>query len=805
MAVFRVIVAGRFVVYQCTNPFSSKLRKFTEMKRMRERLALASSSARVDDLDYALEGLRASSSLAVLRRSALDVASLCADATERAQLFRSHGVLERIVAATETAAPSNDPLYAAALGAVLYALSHDTLLLSDDNLVGPLASSLLLRLAAFSSAAPSAEHGEVPPRQPDPWLPSPPMGRSELEPVWSRMCRLCVGAVKPDARCPAAMGELLELVRRLCTLGLAACARASPEACRRMRAHAALHALPAIIDEHVAAARPLPTSFPSHDEMYASLAILEAASFPAEAGRRVAGRSSGPSSAAIKEPHICRPGGRALDVLPVIRAAERAAALLYGLPEASAGVAGASSSATAFASPTAAAAAATTPTAPALPAPSPAVSSAPSSGSSVRRRATATAASRVTAPAAAAASAERVSPRGAKRRAAGDPMGICAAESSFEELRAAERPGTPSPGGGVAPVMRTYSRRNPSPAAARMPATVVTDLFDPKAFGSPAGPVSQPEASPAGAAPAAATTTAAAASPIQGAVKSAAVAPTATLAQAPAGPEAARRLLGHSLRTLVNLTHGSSAGCQAFLANGVPLAASVLSEELKGSARRNGLARHFDTALMAIGVLTNCLEMCPQDAPAVGAHPCMTTAERLDDDDERSHLGDDGSTRMDIDGDAGRAAEGIANCGTRLPLIALLARTLRALLTPVLAPAAPLAIDTDETGKEGAIAAAAAEAQGSEAAAAAEKLAMEREVFAAYTALLLGFVCRQHAPHARMALRGLHATSFGRVSKLLQSFLELQSEAHLIDDGSAATMSELVQWLTSAAPLAADE
>ena len=805
MAVFRVIVAGRFHVYQCTNPFSSKLRKFTEMKRMRERLALASSSARVDDLDYALEGLRASSSLAVLRRSALDVASLCADATERAQLFRSHGVLERIVAATETAAPSNDPLYAAALGAVLYALSHDTLLLSDDNLVGPLASSLLLRLAAFSSAAPSAEHGEVPPRQPDPWLPSPPMGRSELEPVWSRMCRLCVGAVKPDARCPAAMGELLELVRRLCTLGLAACARASPEACRRMRAHAALHALPAIIDEHVAAARPLPTSFPSHDEMYASLAILEAASFPAEAGRRVAGRSSGPSSAAIKEPHICRPGGRALDVLPVIRAAERAAALLYGLPEASAGVAGASSSATAFASPTAAAAAATSPTAPAPPAPSPAVSSAPSSGSSVRRRATATAASRVTAPAAAAASAERVSPRGAKRRAAGDPMGICAAESSFEELRAAERPGTPSPGGGVAPVMRTYSRRNPSPAAARMPATVVTDLFDPKAFGSPAGPVSQPEASPAGAAPAAATTTAAAASPIQGAVKSAAVAPTATLAQAPAGPEAARRLLGHSLRTLVNLTHGSSAGCQAFLANGVPLAASVLSEELKGSARRNGLARHFDTALMAIGVLTNCLEMCPQDAPAVGAHPCMTTAERLDDDDERSHLGDDGSTRMDIDGDAGRAAEGIANCGTRLPLIALLARTLRALLTPVLAPAAPLAIDTDETGKEGAIAAAAAEAQGSEAAAAAEKLAMEREVFAAYTALLLGFVCRQHAPHARMALRGLHATSFGRVSKLLQSFLELQSEAHLIDDGSAATMSELVQWLTSAAPLAADE
>ena len=782
------------------------------MKRMRERLALASSSARVDDLDYALEGLRASSSLAVLRRSALDVASLCADATERAQLFRSHGVLERIVAATETAAPSNDPLYAAALGAVLYALSHDTLLLSDDNLVGPLASSLLLRLAACSSAAPSAEHGEVPPRQPDPWLPSPPMGRSELEPVWPRMCRLCVGAIKPDARCPAAT-TMSQLVRRLCTLGLAACARASPEACRRMRAHAALHALPAIIDEHVAAARPLPTSFPSHDEMYASLAILEAASFPAEAGRRVAGRSSGPSSASIKASHICRPGGRELDVLPVIRAAERAAALLYGLPAASAGVAGASSSATAFASPTAAAAAATTPTAPPPPAPSPAVSSAPSSGSSVRRRATATAASGVTAPAAAAASAERVSPRGAKRGAAGDSMGICAAESSLEELRAAERPCTPSPGGGVAPVMRTYSRRNPSPAAARKPAAAVTDLFDPKAFGSPAGAFSQPEASPP-AAPAAATTTAAAAaaaasSPSQGAVKSAAGASPATLAQAQAGPEAARRLLGHSLRTLVNLTHGSSAGCQAFLANGVPLAASVLSEELKGSARRNGLARHFDTALMAIGVLTNCLELCPQAAPAVGDHPCVTTAERLDDDDERSHhglhYGEDGSTGMGHDGDAGRSAEGIVNCDTRLPLIALLARTLRALLTPVLASAAPAAIETDETGNEGAIAAAAAETQGSEAAAAAEKLAMEREVFAAYTALLLGFVCRQHAPHARMALRGLHATSFGRVSKLLRSFLELQSEAHLIDDESAATMSELVQWLTSAAPLAVDE
>ena len=54
------------------------------------RQDLGTVSLRLDDLEYALEGLTARrATLAVLRRSAIDVVSLCADRKQRSMLFRA--------------------------------------------------------------------------------------------------------------------------------------------------------------------------------------------------------------------------------------------------------------------------------------------------------------------------------------------------------------------------------------------------------------------------------------------------------------------------------------------------------------------------------------------------------------------------------------------------------------------------------------------------------------------------------------------------------------------------------------------
>ena len=57
---------------------------------------------------------------------------------------------------------------------------------------------------------------------------------------------------------------------------------------------------------------------------------------------------------------------------------------------------------------------------------------------------------------------------------------------------------------------------------------------------------------------------------------------------------------------------------------------------------------------------------------------------------------------------------------------------------------------------------------------------MEREVTAAYVALLVGFLCRGVPSHCAAALRALGLTSFAPIAQLLRSFLELHSSAQLL-------------------------
>ena len=72
---------------------------------------------------------------------------------------------------------------------------------------------------------------------------------------------------------------------------------------------------------------------------------------------------------------------------------------------------------------------------------------------------------------------------------------------------------------------------------------------------------------------------------------------------------------------------------------------------------------------------------------------------------------------------------------------------------------------------------------------------MEREVSAAYIALLLGFICRADSRHATTALSELQAPTFGPLGTLLRSFLELQAGAGLIGRESAKIIAGIVQWM----------
>ena len=327
-----------------------------------------------------------------------------------------------------------------------------------------------------------------------------------------------------------------------------------------------------------------------------------------------------------------------------------------------------------------------------------------------------------------------------------------------------------------------------SPASAAKPAAAA-DPFD---FDSP--PIAkfakpkprvgkQPAAAPA------AKVESGPASPLSQAPPSGAVASPATPQEEEGGSEEPQRvLLEHSLRGLVNITNGCKAGCEAMARHGMRLAALVIASELRGSEGRSGMADHYDCAMMAVGLLTNCLEMCKPAAPVAGRLPCAL---------------------LDASNGGGAAAS-----VTTITLTVRLARTLKALLLPLPgSTASSSSLDAGGDGGEGGSSAAAGpkepewiqeaddgeeevelSEEAAEAKMAEERYAMEREVSAAYIALLLGFICKSDPGHAASALAELGQKTFAGVGKLLRSFLELQSAAGLIERESAKTMLGIVEW-----------
>ena len=72
---------------------------------------------------------------------------------------------------------------------------------------------------------------------------------------------------------------------------------------------------------------------------------------------------------------------------------------------------------------------------------------------------------------------------------------------------------------------------------------------------------------------------------------------------------------------------------------------------------------------------------------------------------------------------------------------------------------------------------------------------MEREISAAYIALVVGFLCRGAHDHAATALAELGEGSFCTVAALLHSFLELHSSAQLLSAEGAQAMAAIVEWM----------
>ena len=222
-----------------------------------------------------------------------------------------------------------------------------------------------------------------------------------------------------------------------------------------------------------------------------------------------------------------------------------------------------------------------------------------------------------------------------------------------------------------------------------------------------------------------------------------------------------RQLLEHSLRALVNLTHGSVPGCEAVVRQGLPVIARVVATELEGTEERNGLAKHYDTAMMAIGLLTNCLEVCPHAASKVGSILC-SNADAAKADGSSSEAGAASTS-------ASTSSAPPAAPAATTSLLALLARTLRQLLAPLPPPALRDASDASADAASSSTHAAASSLIET-AMEVHERRAMEREVSAAYIALLLGFICKEHPKHARTALTQLCEPSFEKIGKLLRSY-----------------------------------
>ncbi|KAL1530297.1 hypothetical protein AB1Y20_001208 [Prymnesium parvum] len=199
---------------------------------------------------------------------------------------------------------------------------------------------------------------------------------------------------------------------------------------------------------------------------------------------------------------------------------------------------------------------------------------------------------------------------------------------------------------------------------------------------------------------------------------------------AASGDSRERQLLLHALRALVNLTNGSAANCAQLVRSGVPLVAHTLACEWEGGEARGGLPHHYDTTLMALGLLANCLELCADAQDRTGSCVAMAADVRR---------------------------------GPRT-LVSVLSESLGLLIH-----------STQPGGADD----------------------MERQVTAAYTALVLGFLCRDHRAHCEVALTALQQDNFQVVAGLLQSFSQLYSEAALISPESSNAMNAIIEWMNS--------
>ena len=180
--------------------------------------------------------------------------------------------------------------------------------------------------------------------------------------VWRMLKVLCPQCIAPKQPAPV-LSEVPRAARRLCILSLLACTQASPSACHTAREHEALHELPRVIGEHVAArasrASPrgegasvdgagggagessgdgaLAAPAVATDELAACLELLHSTTFPAEADSKPRSAPSAPGSGgkcravAALPPH-CAPGGRPLDLHPLLAIADQVSARVYALP-----------------------------------------------------------------------------------------------------------------------------------------------------------------------------------------------------------------------------------------------------------------------------------------------------------------------------------------------------------------------------------------------------------------------------------------------------------------------------------------
>lgn len=73
-----------------------------------------------------------------------------------------------------------------------------------------------------------------------------------------------------------------------------------------------------------------------------------------------------------------------------------------------------------------------------------------------------------------------------------------------------------------------------------------------------------------------------------------------------------RLMLLNAIKALVNLTNGSLAACKQLVGSGLDVVGRIVGKEFEANENRGGLPLHYDTMLMTLGLLANCLELCPK-------------------------------------------------------------------------------------------------------------------------------------------------------------------------------------------------